>query len=140
MPKAEVLPRLATALSVAPADLCTVDHERLVHLRVFAGHSRAEAARALGMAMETYRQLETTGQHGLAVPSHNGYQPGGYTSWEERALAAYGVPLLRSRAAVQHTHEHWELGRAEQCRRWMEDPERAAALDHILQRLPLTQC
>lgn len=64
VPKPELPPRLAKAVSVAPADLCTVEHERLVHLRVFTGRSRAELAQALGIAEETYRQLETTGRRG----------------------------------------------------------------------------
>ncbi|MFD9688422.1 helix-turn-helix domain-containing protein [Kitasatospora sp. NPDC059088] len=59
VPKPEVLALLAAAVGVAPADLRTIGRERLVHLRVLTGHSRAETAALLGMAEETYRLLET---------------------------------------------------------------------------------
>ncbi|WP_425556195.1 helix-turn-helix domain-containing protein [Kitasatospora nipponensis] len=48
VPKPGLLPRLAAAVGAAPADLCTVDQERLVHLRVFSGRTRAQMAKALG--------------------------------------------------------------------------------------------
>ncbi|MFF9646637.1 helix-turn-helix domain-containing protein [Kitasatospora aureofaciens] len=62
VPRPELLPRLARAVGVSPADLCTVEQERLVHLRVFAGRSRAEMARALGIAEET-GSAHKNGQH-----------------------------------------------------------------------------
>ncbi|MFF3733324.1 hypothetical protein ACFYXM_24155 [Streptomyces sp. NPDC002476] len=52
VPRPKLLPRLAAALDVAPSDLCTAEHERLVHLRVFTGRSRAQMANAPGVAEE----------------------------------------------------------------------------------------
>lgn len=62
-PRAEVPPRLARAVGVDdPLDLCDLpkDGERVVHLRVRVGKSRAAAA-GLGWHPETYREWETRG-------------------------------------------------------------------------------
>ncbi|GAA0902871.1 hypothetical protein GCM10009574_091850 [Streptomyces asiaticus] len=63
-PRAEVLPRLARAVGVAdPLDLCDLlkDGERIVHLRVRVGKSRATVAADLGWHPDTYREWETRG-------------------------------------------------------------------------------
>ncbi|MFJ4671525.1 hypothetical protein [Kitasatospora purpeofusca] len=52
----------------------------LAHLRVFTGRSRAAMARELGMAEETYPQMETTGLRGLLARAR-------YDDREERWIA-----------------------------------------------------
>ncbi|BDT39481.1 helix-turn-helix transcriptional regulator [Streptomyces yaizuensis] len=63
-PRAEILPRLARAVGLDdPLDLCDIgDGERIVHLRVRAGKSRAQLSGELGWHPETYREWETTGE------------------------------------------------------------------------------
>ncbi|MFG1857537.1 helix-turn-helix domain-containing protein [Actinomadura geliboluensis] len=64
-PRAPVLPRLARAVGLAePLDLCDLcdlgDGERIVHLHVRAGKSRARIAADLGWHPDTYRAWELT--------------------------------------------------------------------------------
>lgn len=63
-PRAEYLPRLSRAVGLDdPLDLCDVgDGERIVHLRVRVGKSRAQVARELRWHPETYREWETKGE------------------------------------------------------------------------------
>ncbi|MFE7528954.1 helix-turn-helix domain-containing protein [Kitasatospora sp. NPDC057542] len=98
VPKPELLPRLAAAVGVAPAGLCRVERERLVHRRVFTGRSRAQMAKALGMAEETYRQVETTGHRGRAATSRYDGRLGRYIAWDEWAPPVYGVSAERLRS------------------------------------------
>lgn len=63
-PRAEALPRLARAVGVDdPLDLCGLpkDGERIVHLRVRIGRSRATVAAELGWHPATYREWEARG-------------------------------------------------------------------------------
>ncbi|MFJ2193107.1 helix-turn-helix domain-containing protein [Kitasatospora sp. NPDC087861] len=120
VPRPEVLPRLAAVVGVGPADLCAVEHERLVHLRVFTGRSRAQMAKALGMAEETYRRVETTGHRGRAATSRYDGRLGRYIAWEEWATPVYGVTAERLAQAEHHTREAWQELRAERRRLWME--------------------
>lgn len=61
-PRAPVLPRLDRVVGLAePLDLCDLDGgERIVHLRVRAGKSRARIAADLGWHPDTYRAWEPT--------------------------------------------------------------------------------
>jgi transcriptional regulator with XRE-family HTH domain len=91
VPKPEVLSRLAKAVGVSPADLCTVEHERLIRLRVFADRSRAEMTQRLGIAEETYRELETTGRR--RTPTHYARARDEWIAWDDwAASSATGSP------------------------------------------------
>lgn len=132
VPRPEVLPRLAAAVGVAAADLCAVDRERLVHLRVWSGRSRAAMAEALGMAEETYRLLETTGRLGRASGRYE-HRLDCWTPWEEWAAPVYGVAPQRLAAATEASREYWPVLRAERLRRIREhDPEFADQLQQML--------
>ncbi|MER7820070.1 helix-turn-helix transcriptional regulator [Streptomyces sp. NPDC096153] len=110
-PRPELLPPLAAALDVTPADLCTIDHEHLAHLRIFTGRSRAAMAQALGTAEETYRQLETTGHRGrLSSPRYDDTQER-WIAWHDWAAPHYGVTPERLLAATRRTREHHTAGR-----------------------------
>ncbi|MFJ6775029.1 helix-turn-helix domain-containing protein [Kitasatospora sp. NPDC091257] len=135
VPRPELLPRLARAVGVAPADLCTVEHERLVHLRVFTGRSRAEMAKALGIAEETYRLLETTGRRGTRA--HYDRARDEWIAWDDWAALAFGTDPDRVRAALRHTEEYWPVLREERWQRIREaDPEWAAMVERRLKRAP----
>jgi transcriptional regulator with XRE-family HTH domain len=137
VPRPEILPRLAAAVGVGPADLCSVDAERLVHLRVWTGRSRAAMARALGMAEETYRHLETTGQRGRLSASRYDPAQDCWVLWEDWASPVFGVSPQRLLEAWENTREHWRRERDERLRRWRaEFPERAARYDRIVRRTP----
>ncbi|MBX7555637.1 helix-turn-helix domain-containing protein [Streptomyces sp. NPDC004232] len=107
VPRPEVLVQVAAAVGVAPADLCTVEHEVLAHLRAFADRSRAATAQALGMAEETYPQLETTGQRGRLSSSRYDHAQDRWITWQEWAPPLFGVTAERLPAAGQHTQEHY---------------------------------
>ncbi|MEU6332765.1 helix-turn-helix domain-containing protein [Streptomyces sp. NPDC047049] len=140
VPRPEILPRLAAAVGVTPADLCTVDRERLVHLRVCTGRSRAAMAAALGMAATTYRELETTGRRGRLSRSHYDPAQDRWLAWDDWAAPIFAVTPERLAAAVQATREHADAERAERWRLLCErDPERAAHIDRVItdaRRLP----
>ncbi|MFD4144722.1 helix-turn-helix domain-containing protein [Streptomyces sp. NPDC058572] len=91
VPRPEILPRLAEAVGVAPEGLCTVERERLVHLRVWTGRSRSAMAAALGMAAETYRQLETTGRRGRLSASRYDRAQDRWILWQDWASPTYCV-------------------------------------------------
>ncbi|WP_329501527.1 helix-turn-helix transcriptional regulator [Kitasatospora herbaricolor] len=135
-PRPEVLPRLAAAVGAAPADLCTVEHECLVHLRVYTGRSRAAMAQALGMTEETYRQVEVTGHRGRAATSRYDGRLDRYIAWEEWAAPAYGVSPQRLAEAEQHTRQAWQELRAERQRAWLEqlDQVERARLERLGRR------
>lgn len=115
-PVPEVLPRLAAAVGSTPTGLCTVEVERLVHLRVFTGRNRAQMAAALEMGEETYRQVETTGHVGRGARARYSPQTDAWLPWEVWAAPAYRVTPERlaaatdaSRAyAAQVRQERWE--------------------------------
>ncbi|MFE0382183.1 helix-turn-helix domain-containing protein [Streptomyces inhibens] len=131
VPRPEVLPRLAAAVGVDPAELCTVDRERLVHLRVWAGRSRATMAEALGMAEETYRMLETTGRLGRAGARFE-HRLDCWVLWPDWAAPVYGVTPERLAAATEASGEYWPVLRAERLRRICEhDPEFAEQLRQL---------
>ncbi|MFF8790869.1 helix-turn-helix domain-containing protein [Streptomyces sp. NPDC015125] len=136
VPRPEVLPRLAAAVGVGPADLCTVEHERLVHLRVWAGRSRATMAEALGMAEETYRLLETTGRLGRAAARFQ-HRLDCWVLWKDWAAPVYGVTPERLAAATAASQAYWPVLRAERFRRIREyDPEFADRLEQMLGEEP----
>ncbi|MEV7930502.1 helix-turn-helix transcriptional regulator [Kitasatospora sp. NPDC088779] len=115
VPRPEILPRLAKAVGVEPADLCTVEHERLVHLRVLTGRSRAEMARALGIAEETYRLLETTGRRGTRA--HYDRARDEWIAWDDWAAPAFRATPERLLAALRHTEEYWPMLREQRWQR-----------------------
>ncbi|MGY0466952.1 helix-turn-helix domain-containing protein (plasmid) [Kitasatospora sp. cg17-2] len=136
VPRPEVLVRLADAVGARPADLCTVEHERLAHLRVFTGRSRAAMARELGMAEETYRQLETTGRRGRLASARYDDAQDRWIGWHEWAPPVFGVTEERLLAAERRTQEHWEAERAERWRRRREeDPDRVAMIEETARRM-----
>ncbi|GLF98215.1 helix-turn-helix domain-containing protein [Streptomyces yaizuensis] len=136
VPRPEILPRLAAAVGVAPAGLCTIERERLVHLRVWTGRSRAAMATALGMAEETYRHLEITGERGRLSASRYDSVRECWVLWQDRASPAFGVAPGRLLAALRATHDHGQAERAEQRRQWQEQhPEQAAMIDRIAREL-----
>ncbi|MFF3160046.1 helix-turn-helix domain-containing protein [Streptomyces sp. NPDC057910] len=139
VPRPHVLPRLAAAVGVAPADLCTIDRERLEHLRVWTGRSRAAMAEALGMAPETCRHLETTGERGRLSRSRYDTARDYWVLWEEWAAPLFGVTPGRLLAAADATHEHAQAQWAERRKRWAEEyPERAAHLARIVREFKKT--
>ena len=136
IPRAEVLPRLAAAVATTPAGLCTVEHELLAHLRVFTGRSRAAMAADLGMAEETYRQLETTGHRGRLSSSRYDPTRDEWIAWQEWASPIFAVTADRLTAAEQHTREHWQTERARRWQKFREaDPDRAAMIEDAGKRL-----
>ncbi|MEV6727125.1 helix-turn-helix transcriptional regulator [Streptomyces xanthochromogenes] len=138
-PRPHILPRLAAAVCVAPGDLCTIDRERLEHLRVWTGRSRAAMAKALGMAPETYRHLETTGERGRLSRSRYDPAQDRWVLWEDWAAPLFGVTPARLQAAADATHEHAQAQWAERRRRWQEQyPERSAHLDRIVREFKKT--
>ncbi|MFD8781245.1 hypothetical protein [Kitasatospora sp. NPDC059599] len=133
MPMPELLARLARAVGVIPADLCTVGHERLVHLRVFASRSRARMARRLGIAEETYRQLETTGRRGTRA--HDDRARDEWIAWDDRAAPAFGTTPERLPAALRRTEEYWPVLREQRWQRIREaDPRWAATVGQTTRR------
>lgn len=103
-PRAPVLPRLARAVGLAePLDLCDLDDgERIVHLRVRAGKSRARIAADLGWHPDTYRAWELTGRAEdkmRATPAWRSdtYQP------DEPTVPFFHRQLLRPGARVDGT-------------------------------------
>lgn len=112
VPRPELLLRLAAAVGVAPCDLCTVEKERLVHLRVWTGRSRSAMAQALGMTEETYRHLETTGERALSSSRYDG-ERGRWIAWQEWAAPFFGVDPGRLLACRRNTLKHWETVKAE---------------------------
>ncbi|WP_033355969.1 helix-turn-helix domain-containing protein [Kitasatospora aureofaciens] len=135
VPKPGLLPGLAKAVGVAPADLCTVEHERLVHLRVFAGRSRAQMARRLGIAEETYRQLETTGRRGTRA--HYDRDRDEWIAWDDWAAPAFATTPERLRAALHRTQEYWPVLREQRWQKIREaDPQWAAMVEQITKRAP----
>ncbi|MFD3875352.1 hypothetical protein [Streptomyces sp. NPDC058623] len=128
-PRALVL--LAQAVRVEPVDLCAVDRETLAHLRVFTGRSRAAMARELGMAEETYRQLDTTGNRGRLASSRYSYRE---ERWVAEGVGTAEVRRRRRRlaAALRHTREDHP---AERERRWQRlhqaDPAFAARIEEL---------
>ncbi|MER5370858.1 helix-turn-helix transcriptional regulator [Streptomyces sp. NPDC002722] len=84
-PRPGILPGLAAAVGTAPADLCTVEHETLAHLRIYTGRTRAEMASVLGMGEETYQHLETTGEHGRLARARYDDHEGRWIAWQEWA-------------------------------------------------------
>ncbi|MFB7669725.1 helix-turn-helix domain-containing protein [Kitasatospora sp. NPDC056138] len=135
VPRPEILPRLAATLGTTPADLCTVEHEQLAHLRIFTGRSRASMAKALGMAEETYRQLETTGRRGRLSSSRYDYARDRWIAWQEWAPPLFGVTAARLLAAEQRTQEHWKAGREKRRQQWRErDPDRVTKIEESLRR------
>ncbi len=136
VPRPEVLPRLAAAVSVSPADLCTVEDERLAHLRVFTGRSRAAMAQALGMAEETYRLLETTGRRGLLSAGRYDYGQDRWTTWEEWAPSLFGVTAERLLAAERRTQEHSSAEQEQRWQQWRElAPDTVAMIEEMGRRL-----
>lgn len=131
-PRPGVLVLLAEAVGVEAANLCAVDRETLAHLRVFTGRSRAAMARELGMAEETYRQLETTGNRGRLASSRCSYREERWIAWTEWAPPKFGVPADRLAAAEQHTREDHQ---SELERRWQDlrqsDPAFAARIEEL---------
>ncbi len=107
VPRPKVLPRLAAAV-VAPTDLCTEERERLVHLRVWSGRSRAAMAEALRMTEETCRLLEATGRLGRAVARYE-RRLDCWARWEEWAAPVYGVAPQRLAAATAASREYWPV-------------------------------
>ncbi|WP_327075504.1 helix-turn-helix transcriptional regulator (plasmid) [Kitasatospora purpeofusca] len=105
VPRPEVLPRLARAVGLDAAGLCTVEHETLAHLRVFTGRSRAAMALALGMAEETYRQMETTGLRGRLARARYDDREDRWTAWQDWAPPLFGVTAERLDAAERRTRE-----------------------------------
>ncbi|MFJ5951431.1 helix-turn-helix domain-containing protein [Streptomyces noursei] len=137
IPLPQLLPRLAAALGVAPADLCTVEHERLVHLRVFTGRSRAQMAKALGIATETYRKLETTGHRSRLTRAHYDHARDEWIAWEEWAAPAFDTTPERLLAALRGTEDYWPVLREQQWQRFREaDPEWAAMWEQITKKAP----
>ncbi|MGW3077892.1 helix-turn-helix domain-containing protein [Kitasatospora sp. NPDC001132] len=135
VPRPELLVRLAKAVGVAPADLCTVEHERLVHLRVFAGRSRAEMAARLGIAEETYRQLETTGRRGTRARYDRARDE--WLAWDDWAAPAFDTTPERLLAALRRTEEYWPVLREQRWQRIREtDPQWAAMVEQITKRPP----
>ncbi|WEO92812.1 helix-turn-helix transcriptional regulator [Streptomyces sp. FXJ1.172] len=135
-PRPETLVQLAAAVGVAPADLCSVEHELLAHLRVFTGRSRAAMAQALGMAEETYRQPETTGHRGRLSSSRYDHAQDRWIAWQEWAPPLFGVTAERLLAAEQHTREHYSAEREERWRQLRErDPDRVAMIEELGRRL-----
>ncbi|MFD5085004.1 helix-turn-helix domain-containing protein [Kitasatospora sp. NPDC058406] len=136
VPRPGHLVLLATAVGVAPADLCAVDQERLAHLRVYTGRSRAQMATVLGMAEATYRELENTGHRGRAARARYDPDQDRWTPWEQWAAPLFGVTPERLAAAEQRTQAHC---RAERERRWERmrerDPARTAAIEEAGRRL-----
>ncbi|MFE6867681.1 hypothetical protein ACFVFS_14050 [Kitasatospora sp. NPDC057692] len=90
---------------MTPADLCTVEQEPLVHLRVFTGRSRAEMAKALGIAEETYRQLEPTGRRGTRAHHDRARDEG--IAWDDWAAPAFGTTPERLLAARESARDAW---------------------------------
>ncbi|MFE7194458.1 helix-turn-helix domain-containing protein [Kitasatospora sp. NPDC057541] len=136
-PELQLLPRLAEAVGVAPADLCTVEHERLrlIHLRAFTGRSGAEMAHVLGIAEETYRRWETTGRHGLRP--HYDADRDEWIEWEDRAAPAFATTPKRLRAAQLHTEAYWPLLQELRWQRTREArPEWAAMVETIAENAP----
>ncbi|MFD7736279.1 helix-turn-helix domain-containing protein [Kitasatospora phosalacinea] len=131
-PRPAILPRLATAVGTTPADLCAVEHETLAHLRIYTGRTRAQMARTLGMAEETYRHLETTGERGRLARSRYDDREERWIPWQEWAAPLYAATAQRLAAAEQHTREQH---RAERELRWQHlqqaDPELAARIEEL---------
>ncbi|GAA2686844.1 helix-turn-helix transcriptional regulator [Streptomyces lunalinharesii] len=135
VPRPEVLPRLAAALGVGPADLCTIENERLVHLRVFTGRSRGQMAKALGLAEETYRQLETTGHRGRLTLAHYDHARDEWIAWEDWAAPTFATTPERLLAALRRTEEYWPVLREQRWQRIREaDPQWAARWERIIKR------
>ncbi|MEU3077167.1 oxygenase MpaB family protein [Streptomyces laurentii] len=86
VPKPEVLPRLAKAVGVSPADLCTVEHERLVRLRVFAAAAAPRWHSGSASPKKTYRQLETTGRRGTLA--HYDRARDEWIAWDDWAASS----------------------------------------------------
>ncbi|MBX7554422.1 helix-turn-helix domain-containing protein [Streptomyces sp. tea 10] len=133
VPRPEVLVQLAAAVGVTPAGLCTVEHELLAHLRVFTGRSRAAMAQALGMAEETYRQLETTGHHGRLSSSRYDHAQDRWIAWQDWAAPQFSVTTERLLAAEQHTREHYSTERDKRWRQ-LQDPDRVAMIEEMGRR------
>ncbi|MEU2159439.1 helix-turn-helix transcriptional regulator [Streptomyces sp. NPDC019396] len=132
VPRPGILLRLARAVGVEPAELCTVERERLAHLRVWSGRNRAQMAQALGMSEATYRQVEITGHRGR---SHYDWTRGCWVAWQEWAPPVFGVTPERLAAAEQATQDHHQAERERRLRMMREqNPERAARLDRLLGR------
>ncbi|WP_415954374.1 helix-turn-helix domain-containing protein [Streptomyces sp. KLOTTS4A1] len=131
-PRPEILPRLAAAVGVDPAALCTVERETLAHLRIFTGRSRSAMARTLGMAEETYRQVETTGRRGRLARARYDRNEDRWAAWQEWASPLFGVTPERLDAAEEHTREQYlaELERGWQRLR-EADPDRAARIEEL---------
>ncbi|GAA2650805.1 hypothetical protein GCM10010425_74440 [Streptomyces spororaveus] len=131
-PRPEILMQLAKAVGTDPAALCTVEHETLAHLRIFTGRSRSAMARQLGMAEETYRQMETTGQRGRLARSRYDDHEDRWIAWQEWASPLFGVTAERLDAAEQHTREQHL---AERERRWqrlrLAAPDRAVRIEDL---------
>ncbi|MGW2689630.1 helix-turn-helix domain-containing protein [Streptomyces sp. NPDC001414] len=131
-PRPAVLVRLAAAVGAGPDGLCTVERETLAHLRVFTGCSRAAMARRLGMAEETYRQVETTGERGRLARARYSEREGRWLAWEEWAPPLFGVGAGRLAAAEERTREQHRAAREEWWQRLRgADPERAALIEEL---------
>ncbi|MFF8868392.1 helix-turn-helix domain-containing protein [Streptomyces sp. NPDC015139] len=133
MPVPEVLPRLAVAVGTTPAGLCTVEAERLVHLRVFTGRTRAQMADALEMAEKTYRLLESTGCVGRGARSRYSPGAGGWLPWEAWAAPAYRVTPERLAAATEASRAFDRQAHEERWEQIREaDPGLAARYDTVV--------
>ncbi|MCZ4103526.1 hypothetical protein [Streptomyces sp. H39-C1] len=72
-------------------------------------------ATALGMAEETYRQLETTSHRGRLSSGRYDSAQDRWILWREWAPPIFGVTADRLLPAEQYTQEHWQ---AEREKRW----------------------
>ncbi|MFQ6146725.1 helix-turn-helix domain-containing protein [Streptomyces seoulensis] len=116
-PRPRVLGRLAAAVGVSPAELCTVEHGTLAHLRIFTGRSQAAMARELGMAEETYRQLETTGERSRLARARYSDREDRWIAWQEWVPPVFGVSAGRLAAAEEHTRQQHQAERERQWQR-----------------------
>jgi transcriptional regulator with XRE-family HTH domain len=135
-PRPEALPRLAAAVGTTPAGLCTIERERLVHLRVFTGRGRAEMASVLEMAEETYRLLETTGYVGRGARARYSERADGWLAWEVWAAPAYQVTPERLEAATKASRAYWPVLRDQRWERIRKaSPAFAAQYDSAVQAM-----
>ncbi|MGW9116587.1 helix-turn-helix domain-containing protein [Streptomyces sp. NPDC055663] len=131
-PRPGILPGLAAAVGTAPADLCTVEHETLAHLRIYTGRTRAEMASVLGMGEETYRHLETTGERGRLARARYDDREGRWIAWQEWAAPLFAATAERLDVAEEHTREQHRVERERHWKRLrLANPEHAARIEEL---------
>lgn len=84
-----------------------------MHLQVWAGRNRAAMAAAFGMAEETYRHLETTGERGRLSASRYDAAHDRWIAWSHWAAPLFHLAPDRLLAARHNTYQFRQVQRAE---------------------------